>query len=181
MAVKQPWFVVERAEALAVIALTRRDDLEVIPTPRQNYDLLVRINDTRPASEPRFFVVETRGLEQRSRAAARAKEGIFPVEYSPLELSGEGLPVCTFLFLVDQTEGYYRWLHEPTVNHNGLAVLRLDQEIPRLHDSLDALRRTINIRVDLKFTPLDNEAIDMIVMQVAKWYEAKQQHRHPLG
>jgi hypothetical protein len=63
------------------------------------------------------------------------------------------------------------------MHHNGLAELRLDQEIPRLHNSLDALQQTLNIRVDLEFTPLDNKAIDTIVKKVVKWYEARRNHK----
>jgi len=173
MAVKQPWFVTERAEALAIVQLTRRPDLEIIPTPRQRYDLLVRIGASCPPAKPRLFAVETRGMERRSWRGSARKGPVFAVEYAPEQLVGEGLPVCTFLYMVDEEDGYYRWLHEPVLTSDGQAELRLDQGIPRLHDSLEALQRTLDTRVSLAFTPLDDEAITAIVNKVTKWYEAR--------
>ncbi len=151
MAAEQAWYVAERAEALATLFLTRRNDLEVIPSGRYgrntNYNLLVRIAMDRTSTETRetTFAIEVKGI----RSEKKRGEHAFLVNYTRSELRNVGLPICVFLFAVDDEQGYYRWLFEPVISPHGKAELRFGLDVtpddPARHEQ-------VSIRSD--FEPL---------------------------
>jgi hypothetical protein len=170
MAAEQAWFIAERAEALATVYLTRRDDLHVIPMPLHalgpGYDLLVQV-DTSNTHKPLAFGVEVKGLRGLRSQPHRDNHGIFTVSLGPSTLQHRGLPVCLFLFTVDDERGYYHWLHKPVITPRGKAELRFDFE--PLQGKTNN-RGAITVRD--KFGKLDNEAVDRIVGEVHRWYKA---------
>ncbi len=172
MAAAEPWFIGERAEALATMYLTRRQDLDVLPLPARarGDDLWVRLRD---ADHPNaHFLVEVKGIllsHPRSRQPVREQ---FPVRYTRRDLGDRDVPVCLFLFTVDDEQGYYRWLYEPVITQ-GHARLRLD---PRIDSLPPEERQRQQVVVLSKFKPLDDGAIDTVVQQVADWYATEPRH-----
>jgi len=157
----------ERAEALATLFLTRRNDVEIIPSGRYgrdaSYDLLVRIATAHTATDTTFGV-EVKGV----RSIKRRGKNAFVVNYTRSELRDTGLPSCIFLFAVDDEQGYYRWLFEPVISLHDTAELHFGMTIT--HDDL-AQRERIVARDE--FAPLTDRAIDTIVEQVKHWYALK--------
>lgn len=166
----QPWFVVERADALAALYLTRRSDVEVIPVSRYvrqpGYDFLVRI--TRPnLSNAALFAVETKGFRSFPRNGSAQLE----LDFALSEIQGSELPICIFVFDVTTEEGRYRWLYEPVLNGQKAPYLRLNDEfVPHVSGDNGARKR---ISVHSPFEILNDESIEAIVDRVAGWYEAK--------
>lgn len=173
MAAEQAWYIAERAEALAALFLTRREDLEIIPSGRYDrnpsYDLLVRIKTQNPGTDMSFGV-EVKGV----RSEKRRGKNSFLVSYAHTELLDAGLPICVFLFAVDDEQGYYRWLLEPEIASDGNARLRFGLNTP--HDtSVQGSRASVRS----EFDPLTDHAIDSMVALVKEWYQHKRQTMTP--
>jgi hypothetical protein len=171
MAATEPWFVAERAEALAVVYLTHRDDVEVIPVSpaasHPGYDLLVQLRHSDAATRPSFGIV-VKGARSPRHVTGGTRPASFPVAYTARELTPNTLPVCLFLFTVDDELGYYRWLQQPQLDNQGQAMLRYS--LPSADQRIDQPDRTIlNTAVAL----LDNQVIEQLIAQVAQWYEAR--------
>ncbi len=167
MAAEQAWYIAERAEALATLFLTRRNDLEVIPSGRYGrnagYDLLVRLTPQHNSIDMTFGI-EVKGV----RAEKRRGKGSFLVNYARNEIVDLGLPICVFLFAVDDEQGYYRWLFEPVIAPRGKAELRFG--LGGIAADL-AGREQLAIRSD--FAPLTGPAIDALIERVKQWYALK--------
>jgi hypothetical protein len=142
------WYLGQRAEALTMVLLTRREDL-VIQQSRQDsgLDLVVEIlRGDRPTG--RVFGVQ---LKARTRPIVGEE---LPTEFRGglVEQPFVTFPVCAFLFTMQDERGYYYWLNEP---------LLLDAVTPKLlHPELPRIR------------PLDTDSLDRIVSRVDQWYEA---------
>lgn len=143
-------FINERAEHLAVVYLTRRQDL-VIERMTADYglDMLVTIlRDKLPTG--RVFGVQVKGqdkafkddIQEVSLSFTRKETSYFQ------ELP---FPVCVFLFTMEDDKGYYRWIKYPVGESN--QVLR-------------------SIEQD-RWHPLDEQEIGQIVDDVKAWYDAK--------
>lgn len=170
MAAEQAWYITERAEALATLFLTRRNDLEVIPSGRygqeSGYHILVRIK-MEHASTDTTFGIQVKGV----RSEKRRGKSSFPVTYARSQLRDTGLPICVFLFAVDDEQGYYRWLLESVISPTGKAKLRFGLAIT--HDNLERRERVL---VRSIFEPLNNltgQALDALTEQVKRWYMVK--------
>lgn len=167
MAAEQAWYIAERAEALATLFLTRRDDLEVRPSGRYGrdagYDILVQIKKDHTVTDAAFGI-EVKGVRSEKRRGKSA----FLVNYARSEIRAATLPVCIFLFAVDDEQGFYRWLFEPVISPQGKAELRFNLNIT--HDD-PARREQVSVRSD--FAPLTGQAIDAIIEQVKRWYAHK--------
>ncbi len=142
-------FIDERAEHLAVVYLTRRQDL-VIERMKADYglDILITIlQDKLPTG--RVFGVQVKGRDKAFK------------DIQELSLSFTGketnyfqdipFPVCIFLFNMEDDKGYYRWIRYPLAESNQL-----------LH----------SIEQD-KWHSLDEYEIEQIVDDVNAWYNAK--------
>src|SRR5688500_17840486 len=104
------WYIEERAIQLAIVYLTRRDDLLIYNMsnmPDNSFDLLVRIKGN---SQPknRVFGVEVKG-KRLLQATKSSEEFAFDIQYTKKELLVY-IPVCVFLFNMTNDEGFYRWL-----------------------------------------------------------------------
>jgi hypothetical protein len=147
----KPWYVRERAEALAIVYLTDRSDL-VVTKPRTNHglDLIVDlVKEDRPTKRSFGIVLEgtqaslTETKANRLLTAAlrlHRGEGIFP------------FPVCLFLFGVRNNEAFFTWLAEPIVTKGGK---------PKLHVPKTAACQKPSA-----------ETLDEIVTRVLQWYDA---------
>src|SRR5436309_387823 len=149
---KQDWFIAERTRALALMHLTRRDDLVVTETrgPDIGLDYVVSISKEDGEQSLRQFGVVLCGTKSpvtedqlnktlRPTMQAFQRTGQFPY------------PVCLLYFSMDDDQGYYTWVAEPAVMADG----------PRLIMHAKAHCRK-----------LDREALDAIVASVHHWYEA---------
>ena len=145
----QPWYLAPRAEALAVVILTRRDDLRVERNVFDHGpDLLVSILRDGALTGRQF------GIELKGRVS-----GARPPRVDARTLRGEReryhdvpFPVCLFLFTMIDDSGDYRWIVEPRVE-NGEARLEVGAR--------------------LGYEELSDAALDGIVRQVNAWYDAR--------
>jgi hypothetical protein len=143
------WFIGEKAKALAMVLLTRRDDLEIRETKAENgLDYTVRIKSEEGAG-PRAFGILIRAtmspatIEQANAQMRPTMGGLVATQVL--------MPVCVFYFTVKDDRGYYTWAHEPVLE-KGQARLRA--------------RREPDCR------PLDDESLEQILSLVGNWYDA---------
>jgi hypothetical protein len=171
MAAAEPWFVAERAEALAVVYLARRQDVEVLPvSPAANhpgYDLLVRLRRGDAATQPSFGIV-VKGTRSQRHVGRGPRPMSFPIAYTARELAPNTIPICLFVFTVADELGYYRWLQQPQINNQGQATLHYN--LPAADQQRDQPDRFI---INTAVAPLDNQVIEQLVAQVSQWYEAR--------
>lgn len=135
-----------RAESLAIVFLTRRDDLDVARQPSSQGSLLVTLHDRGRPTE-RVFGAEIFGALSGSERASRL------TQRQESYLQSVPFPVCGILFLADTSQGYWRWLCEPA---------------PERAANMDL---TFHAQGDWK--PLTVAAFDQVISQVNRWYDAR--------
>src|SRR4051812_26580929 len=120
------WFAAARAKALAVVLLTRRDDLEVEETSGDmGPDFTVRIKSPDGSGPCSFGVLLRSTLSPVTIKQANAR--LRPT-LNGLPREGEVLmPVSVFYYPVKDDQGYYTWGHEPVIER-GRAKLRRQGE-----------------------------------------------------
>jgi hypothetical protein len=151
---EKEWFLDERARALAVMHLTRRDDLKVAgPGTASDLGLAFLVRIVKEASRPslRQFGV---ALDASISAATEAEvnERLRPVVARYRHLGDCPYPICLFHFTMADNAGYYTWIAEPIVAPPGK---------PQLHT-----------RQQPDCKKLDRKALDTIVDRVDAWYDA---------
>ena len=149
---QQPWYVEQRALALALMYLTRRNDLIVRQEhpPDHGIDLIVELVDNdRPTR--RVFGVQ---LKARTSITADeiATEAFVSKLHSQQWLEELPFPVCLFIFSVRDSVGFYKWLTQPVITSDGAPKLRLN--------------------VTGEFAKLDTAGLGTIVTEVNQWYDA---------
>ena len=166
MTAEESWASAMRAEALAKLLLTQREDVEVFQvsqtSPRVGYDLLVRMHDKGSSPAPEF-AVEVKGT--RADLVTATLTRIFR-EVS-VRIRDVDLPLCLFVFQVDRREGCYRWLYEPVIRGPDRAEL-----VKTLDPSDQEIERGCNpaeVPQSAGFAKLDGKSIDLIVDQVVRW------------
>jgi len=142
--------IAQRAERLAYLALTRRNDLSVFTPlgPNVGIDFLVHIHDGNGVfSSSMEFGVAVKGRQALNKATLPPTLQCEALK-QPDRFSQSEMPVCAFLFFMDEDVGYYSWMREPIV-HDGA----------RLQNNEDST-----------FAHLDDAALDDIVARVKQWY-----------
>jgi hypothetical protein len=145
----QPWFVEERAEHLAMMHLTRRDDLRVTRhRDHPGMDLLVTVVKDGVFSGRQFGVV----LRARmgGQKAPRIDSRSIGLEHE--RFRDVPFPVCMFFFSLDTDQGYYRWILEPAVDE-GAPLLEMPGQ--------------------MLLCALDPASLETIVARVNAWYDAR--------
>jgi hypothetical protein len=144
---KDPWFVLERSEALAAVLLTNQEDVEVVSRRKKDdgVDLVVGLGaGTSPPT--RLFVVQVKGTVSANRADW--------LQYvKQLFRAGGGhlyLPTCVFVVNVRDNTALYAWIAEPTA---------------------EASRATLKFHQAPTFYELDDAAVTEIVRQVKAYYD----------
>lgn len=145
---KEPWFVVERSEALAGLLLTSRDDVRVQSKRRldDGVDLVVGLNNGEPLST-RLFIVQVKGTtspnpnDWMQNVMQLFKRGGNPVY----------LPACVFVVNVRDNTSQYAWVAEPVVEAKSAKLV--------FHE-------------EGRFQGLDNSSVTQIVERVKAWYDA---------
>src|SRR5437762_3307940 len=112
------WFVAERARALAMVLLTRRDDLVVKETREENgldYTVYLKAESnegTRPFGvclSASMIPVTLDRVNQQLKPVMKKVRSIGPFHF----------PVCVFHFNVKDGQGYYAWAYEPVISAEG--------------------------------------------------------------
>src|SRR4051812_37372354 len=147
----QQRFIADRVRALAVVDLTRREDLIVTEeTSDVGIDLWVTLN-LQEKEGHRKFGVELRGV-QKAVTADHANKALRPSMQQILRYGPFPFPVVLFFFSMENSEGWYTWAAEPVASStDGFAIVQ---------------------RGEASCRPLNNEAIDEIVEAVDRWYDA---------
>jgi hypothetical protein len=145
-------YAAQRAEALALVYLTRRDDLVVSREPDDYaFDLRVTVSKEKGRLSGRIFGVEVKAsrapLTSAEREAYASRMHLHPA------LSELPFPVCLFHFTMEDDEGYYTWILRPDVTQEGRPRLK--------HGAEPGLAR------------LDDDAIGAIVDEVNRWYDRR--------
>lgn len=147
---KREQFVLERLPYLAMVHLTRRDDLSVDPaSPDSGLDFLVEIEKNRCRVGRRFGVIVKGSWP--SMTVAKVNDFLRPV----LKSYGQRqffFPVALFVFTMEDEQAYFSWLAEPQI---------LQTNNPKLQ-----MHKTASAK------PLDRQALNAVVNQVDAWYDA---------
>jgi hypothetical protein len=140
------WYLEERAEALALVHLTRRNDLRVTKlNDDYGVDLLVEISrDDLPTG--RMF-----GVILRARLSPRELSKFDQINTRFTQ--DVPFPLCLFAFVMENDAAYYRWIKQPLVSREGFHSLAFN------HSE--------------QLNPLTKESMDQIVHEVEQWYNAK--------
>ncbi|SOD02656.1 protein of unknown function [bacterium JGI 053] len=144
-------FLAERAELLAFIHLTRREDLIVnrLESADSGVDFLVTLV-LGGAPTGRMFGIQV----QASEGSATCPRDLHaPGDLPFRDVADVPLPLCRFVFTMADDKGYYGWLKEPVVADRHAPVLRLVE--------------------DVRWDELDDEGLARIVGSVNAWYDAQ--------
>lgn len=151
----QAWYITERAEQLAFIYLSRRDDL-VITKQNDDYgiDFLVSIVEAGKYTGRVFGVQIKAGLSLEPTQENISSKDRFMLNISEPPVPEDiPFPLCLFAFAMENDEGYYRWLKEPQFSSDGQPKLALNKVS--------------------EFKKLTKAELNHIVSQVNLWYEKK--------
>ncbi|MCI0461187.1 MAG: hypothetical protein L0Z62_29925 [Gemmataceae bacterium] len=144
------WFIAERGKALALVLLTRRDDLLVKETKEENgLDYTVHIKTPDNLGDQPFGVYVASGMTPVTLDGASKQ--LQPVMEKVQSIGRFAFPVCVFYFTVKDDEGYHAWAYEPFVTPEGTLKLLLPAEA--------------------RCRKLNNESLAEIVSAVQRWYE----------
>jgi hypothetical protein len=144
-----PWFVSERAYAIAALLLTSRNDLIV----RQQYgndgrvDMLVEVLKNKKHTM-RVFGVQLKGFVSLPDLNTADKWFVSSSEKNRTEYS---LPLCACLIDVKKKDTYFRWIVEPQVTEGEPHLIRPDAA---------------------EWKSLTEKNLDEIVTPVNEWYDA---------
>ncbi len=148
---QQQRFIAERVRALAVVYLTRRDDLIISDeTAEFGVDLWVTLNPEDKHGH-RKFGVKLRGIWS-AVTSGRPDKNLQTTMQRMLRYGPFPFPVVIFFFTMENNQGWYTWAAEPVVSPGG------NFEIVRHGEA--------------SCRPLNTEAIDEIVDAVDLWYDA---------
>lgn len=156
MAKMKEEFLKERAEQLAIIYLTRRDDVRVLKNPTQSGTALLAslLHDGQDVG--RYLGVEVagtvseRGLK-RLEQTIEIDPGVFPI----MSFHDTASPSCLFFFTMQDDLGYWKWLQEPMCDNQRAGSLSVNQS-------------TTLVR-------LTNQDLETIWIRVEEWYQTWQQ------
>lgn len=152
------WYIEQRAEQLAFIYLSRRDDL-VIKEQSDDYgiDFLVSIVEAGKYTGRIFGIQVKAKLSLVPTHEGTSLKDSFKLDINEPPIPEDiPFPLCLFAFAMENDGGYYRWLKEPRLNSAGKSELVLNKTN--------------------EFKKLTNEELNNIVSQVNLWYE-KQSHQ----
>ncbi|MDZ8259696.1 DUF4365 domain-containing protein [Nostoc sp. ChiQUE01b] len=150
-----PWYIGKRAESLAIVYLTRRDDLVISqPTPNQGLDFLITITKD-GVFTGRLFGIEVKATDYTSNLSKH--NDIFKLDKERLnrleKFKDLPFPGCLFFFILENDQGYYKWILEPRINGQKQVSLHFNGN--------DELKK------------LDDKEIANIILNVNSWYDQR--------
>ena len=148
---KQDWqeFIAERAQHLAFVHLTRRQDL-VVKCMTRTYagiDMLVTLLQHGLPTN-RFF-----GVQAKAQDSDRVPSSSWTCDEID-RLRDVPFPLYLLLFVMDNDRGYYRLFNEPIVQHNLILILPQGRQLNGWHS-------------------LEKNSMNHIVNEVNDWYDTK--------
>lgn len=152
MATKEAWYIGQRSEALAVMYLTRRDDLIVSRQKEEHgLDFLVTLLKDGGYSG-RLFGVQVKATASTAKLIQRDDSVEIKLNLDPLRSLAElPFPVCLFFFTLENDKGYYKWILEPIFEDQSNSKLCFNKSN--------------------SFKELTNEEIGNIISSVNTWYD----------
>ena len=154
MATKEAWYIGQRSEALAIMYLTRRDDLIVSRQKEEHgLDFLVTLLKDGGYSG-RLFGVQVKATVSTSKLVQRDYIVEIKLDLKPVQSLAElPFPVCLFFFTLENDQGYYKWILEPVIEsqHNSKLFFNKSNE----------------------FKKLNAEEISSIISVVNSWYDSR--------
>lgn len=145
----EPWFIVERAEMMAVLALTRLPEV-IVRRQSEGYGsaLLVSVSSQRSA---RVFGVLVKGATKSTSCVT--PQGLVRSDVADKLKSAAGdspFPIGLLYFDMTDDSGYFGWLFEPG---------KLPGELVR--------------RDEIEVMPINDDVIRHVVEQVDRWYDSR--------
>lgn len=147
----EPWYLEQRTKNLAIMYLTRRQDLTVTyQDSKHGLDLIVAIGQNGDYTG-RIFGVKL----QAASTSNEATRGVSKTWWHKAQALFEDtpFPIIVTIFTMEDDQGYYGWLKEPQLDENGNVRLSLtpDYTLSKLVDSdLDAIVAKVNNWYDSK-------------------------------
>lgn len=149
-----PEFIDHRVNALAYVALTRREDLAVTDIPEQGeLDLLVRVIPQRD-TQARYFGVILKGTSRplTDEDASKYLNSFFKTKDKTRRSIAYPFPVIALIFSMQSDEGFFDWRCQPhVVGHDGPRI--------ELKSTFECKRFTKNV-------------LGGIVQDTNEWYDA---------
>lgn len=152
----EAWYLGERAEQLAIVYLSRRDDLVITREWAGSdgvIDLVVNLLIT-GANTGRVFGVEVKALRSNRQIHPASQPDVVRINMSKVRVPRDiPFPLCLFVFIMETDEGYYRWVKKPVYGLSRKPQLLLNDENT--------------------FRKLSTEAVNEIVLDVQGWYDRR--------
>ncbi|MEA5552862.1 DUF4365 domain-containing protein [Anabaena cylindrica UHCC 0172] len=151
---EEPWYIGLRSKALAVVYLTRRDDL-MVDTDKKEHDLDILVSISLNSKDiNRIFGVEVKAIKSSSKVIQNNE--VFNIEEADINFLQSRFikckfPVCLFFFTLDNDNGYYKWILEPVLDNENSNKLKFNPSP--------------------EFRILTDQAINDIVSLVNQWYD----------
>lgn len=148
------WYIEQRAKHLAVMYLTRRNDL-IITNQEPDYGLDFLITICKDGVKTgRIFGVQVKAAASMRR---QRKNGVsIAMKFRDDNHSfydDTPFPICLFFFTMEEDQAYYKWIKEPIFGAKTSGKLSRRES--------DAL------------TKLTNEELNNIISKINYWYESK--------
>lgn len=148
MAIAEDRFFETRATQLAIVHLTRRADVQVTREVRDDYnkviDLLVSL------LEDGHNVGCLLAVEVKAAMSEKEIQGSQKQWGQDNALNSYRLPLCLFVFSMDNDRGFWQWVRKPNMDGDE--------------------KRSLVSNDDRGFKPLTNEALDEILSSIRAWY-----------
>lgn len=152
---EKPWYLVERAEGLAVIYLTEDSRIEV----NRSRDILSGLDTVATLREngrlgARIFGAEVKAALTHKAGHDNPKPNNWSVPSSRTSFFRDiPFPVCLFFFTVDDDKGHWGWIQQPIVNADTGSRLLFQERVP--------------------LSPLTAQEVTRIVSEVDRWYNER--------
>ncbi|MCP4698542.1 MAG: DUF4365 domain-containing protein [Gammaproteobacteria bacterium] len=156
IAKKTLWYIGQRAEQLAFVYLSRRDDLIIANgSDSHGLDLIVNITGNGKFTG-RMFGVQLKAyktledvISERKKDCIEVKPGLKKARI----LKDIPFPMVMFLFGMDNDEGYYHWVNQKS-----------------LHEMIN---RNPESSCQTSFKKITNQNINCLVREINQWYDKK--------
>jgi hypothetical protein len=143
------YFIENRAVHLAIVHLTRRQDLSIqrIDDRDRGLDLLVAIQNDGILTG-RIFGINIKAQDKAIQNITDRSQ--FPIQTETHYYQDLPFPACVFFFTMEDDRGYYQWLKYPLLPNQTLESEERD-----------------------RWYSLDENALSQIIEAIATWYDAK--------
>ncbi len=154
-AAEKPWYLVERAEGLAVIYLTEDSRVEV----NRSRDILSGLDIVATLREngklgARIFGVEVKAALTHEAGHDNRRPNTCSIPSSRTSFFQDiPFPVCLFFFTVDDDQGHWGWIQQPVVGADTGSRLLFHERI--------------------RLSLLTAQEVTKIVSEVDRWYNER--------